>query len=53
MSVDRLYDIWFRRLRELLSTERITRVRNLAWLMVGLSLFPSHLVIQVMQQSEG
>ena len=38
MSVDRLYDIWFRRIRELLDTERITRVRNLVWLLVGLSL---------------
>jgi hypothetical protein len=38
MSVDHLYDIWFRRIRELLSAERITRVRNMVWLMVGLSL---------------
>ncbi len=38
MSVDRLYDIWFRRIRELLPMERITRVHNLVWLMVGLAL---------------
>jgi len=38
MSADRLYDTWFRRMKELLWMERITRVRNLVWLMVGLSL---------------
>lgn len=38
MSADQLYDTWFRRIKELLCTERITRVRNLVWLMVGLSL---------------
>jgi len=38
MSADRLYDTWFRCLRELLATERITRVRNLVWLLVGMSL---------------
>ena len=36
MSVDQLYDTWFRRIHELLCTERITRVRNLVWLVVGL-----------------
>jgi hypothetical protein len=38
MSADQLYDTWFRRIKELLCTERITRVRNLVWFMVGLSL---------------
>lgn len=38
MSADRLYDTWFRRIKELLCMERITRVRNLVWLMVGLTL---------------
>lgn len=38
MSADQLYDTWFRRIQELLGTERITRVRNFAWFMVGLSL---------------
>lgn len=38
MSADRLYDTWFCRIRELLSTERVTHVRNLVWLIVGLAL---------------
>jgi len=38
MSAGQLYDTWFARIRELLPTERITRVRNLVWLIVGLHL---------------
>ena len=38
MSAHRLYDTWFKRIRELLPTERITRVRNVAWMVVGLLL---------------
>jgi hypothetical protein len=35
---DRLYDTWLRRIIELLPGERITRVRNLVWLIVGMGL---------------
>jgi hypothetical protein len=38
MSADQLYDTWFRRIKELLCAERVTRVRNIVWMMVGLSL---------------
>ena len=38
MSASQLYDTWFRRIRKLLTNERITRVRNLTWLLVGLQL---------------
>jgi len=38
MSATELYDIWFRRFLKLLPGERITRVRLLAWMMVGLYL---------------
>lgn len=38
MSATQLYDTWFRQLRKLLPEERLTRVRNLAWLIVGLAL---------------
>ena len=36
MSACHLYDTWFKRIRELLPTERVTRVRNVAWMIVGL-----------------
>lgn len=36
MSALQLYDIWFRFIRKLLPEERITRVRNLTWFIVGL-----------------
>ena len=36
MPAHHLYDTWFKRIRELLPTERITRVRNVAWMIVGL-----------------
>ena len=38
MSASRLHDIWFRYVGELLPGERITRVCNLTWLIVGLYL---------------
>jgi len=36
MSAHRLYDIWFGTIRKLLPQERVTRVRTLAWMVVGL-----------------
>ena len=36
MSANRLYHTWFERIRQLLPDERITRLRNLVWLMVGI-----------------
>lgn len=41
MSAHRLYDSWFKRICELLPAERITRVRNVAWMIVGLYLSQS------------
>ena len=38
MSASRLYGIWFRCVGKLFPEERITRVRNLTWLIVGLYL---------------
>ena len=38
MSASHLYDIWFRYVGKLLPGERITRVCNLTWLIVGLYL---------------
>ena len=38
MSASQLYDTWFCRIRKLLANERITRVRTLTWLLVGLQL---------------
>ena len=38
MSAYRLYDTWFRVIRKLLPMERITRVRNAVWMIVGLYL---------------
>ena len=38
MSANRLYDTWFHLIRELRPTGRITQVRNLAWLIVGMLL---------------
>jgi len=34
--VNHLYDTWFRQLRQLRPEERVTRVRNMAWLLVGI-----------------
>lgn len=36
MPASRLYHIWYQRLRQLRPTERITRLRNMTWLVVGL-----------------
>ena len=38
MPTTELYHNWNRRIRELRPDERITRVRNLAWLLVGIPL---------------
>ena len=38
MSAYRLYDTWFRVIRKLLPAERITRVRNVVWMIIGLYL---------------
>jgi hypothetical protein len=36
MSINRIYHTWFQRIAQLRPNERKTRVRNLAWLMVGI-----------------
>jgi len=36
MPAHHLYNTWFKRIRELLPKERVTRVRNVAWIIVGL-----------------
>ena len=36
MSVNDLYHIWLRKIRQLRPLERITRVRNMAWLIAGI-----------------
>lgn len=36
MSANRLYHTWFEQIRQVLPDERITRVRNFVWLMVGI-----------------
>ena len=36
MSANHLYHTWFERIRQLRPDERITRLRNLVWLMVGI-----------------
>jgi len=36
MSTNRLYHTWIERIRQLLPDERITRLRNFAWLIVGI-----------------
>jgi len=41
MSANHLYDTWFQRVRKSLPDERITRVRNLTWLIVGMYLSQS------------
>ena len=41
MSAHRLYHTWFCHVRKLLPDERITRVRNLVWMIVGLYLSQS------------
>jgi len=36
MSINRLYNTWFARMKQLRPKERITRVRNFTWLLVGI-----------------
>jgi hypothetical protein len=36
MSINRLYHTWFDRIKQLRPGERITRLRNVAWLLVGI-----------------
>lgn len=36
MSINQLHDTWFARILQLWPQERITRLRNLAWLLVGI-----------------
>lgn len=36
MPINELYHTWIMRIRQLQPTERITRIRNFAWLMVGI-----------------
>ena len=36
MPITNLYHTWEMRIRQLQPTERITRVRNIAWLLVGI-----------------
>jgi hypothetical protein len=36
MRINELYHNWLRQISQLLPDERITRIRNLAWLMVGI-----------------
>jgi hypothetical protein len=41
MSAHRLYHTWFEKTREMLPGERVTRVRNVAWMIVGMYLSQS------------
>ena len=36
MSINHLYDIWYKRIEQLRPGERVTRLRNLAWLLAGI-----------------
>lgn len=36
MSVNQVYHTWFHRIRQMRPGERVTRVRNMAWLIVGI-----------------
>ena len=36
MPINRLYDTWIRRIRELRPGQRITQLRNFVWLMIGI-----------------
>lgn len=38
MSAPKLYHTWFREIRKLWPTERVTRLRNLTWMLVGMYL---------------
>ena len=39
MPINELYHTWFMKIKQLQPTERITRIRNFAWLIVGMYLF--------------
>lgn len=41
MSINRMYDIWYTQILQLLPGERITRIRNFTWLVVGIFLSKS------------
>ena len=36
MPINRLYDTWIRRIRELRPDQRLTQIRNFVWLMIGI-----------------
>ena len=36
MSIPKLYNTWMNKIMQLLPTERITRVQNLAWMIAGI-----------------
>ena len=36
MPITKLYDTWMKKIMQLLPNERVTRVRNLAWLLAGI-----------------
>jgi hypothetical protein len=36
MPITKLYDTWMNKIMQLLPNERVTRVRNLAWLLAGI-----------------
>ena len=36
MPINQLYHTWFQRLRQLRPTERVTRLRNAAWMLTGI-----------------
>ena len=36
MPINRLYDTWYRQIRELRPNQRITQVRNMVWLIIGI-----------------
>ena len=38
MPINKIYDTWIMKIRQLQPTERITRIRNLTWLIVGIYL---------------
>lgn len=47
MSINQLYDIWFVRISQLLPGERITRIRNFTWLVIGIFLSKSVQLSQI------
>ena len=51
MPTNPLYDTWIQRFRELHPTQRITRIKNLAWLMIGIhksrSVYLSRIAVKI------